>query len=79
MWGPNSRCFVIDKITNYWNPSITPLTDVLPQGLPDEVTINADAPSIIQSVGGEASRSGVYSVLEGGIWSSTETFQSVRC
>ena len=74
----NSRSFVIDQITNHGNPSVTSLTDVLPQGLLDEVSVDADAPGDIHPVGGVEYRSRVYSVLEGGIWSSTETFQSVR-
>jgi len=52
--------------------------NVLPEGLLDEVSVDADAPSNIQSVCGEDYGSCVYSVLEGGIWSSTETLQSVR-
>jgi len=75
---PNLRSFVVDNITNYWNPSVTPLTDVLPRGLLDELSVDADEPSKVQSVWGGEYRSGVYSALEGGIWSSTETFQSVR-
>jgi len=55
-----------------------PLTNVLPQGLLDEVSVDTDAPSDIQSVGGVECSGLVYSILEGGIWSSTETFQSVR-
>ena len=49
--GQNLRSFIIDQITNHGNPSVTPLTDVLPQGLLDEVPVDADAPGNIQSVG----------------------------
>ena len=52
--------------------------NVLSQGLLDKVSVDADAPNKIQSIGGEVCRIRVYSFLEGGIWSSTETFQSVR-
>jgi len=72
--GRNLRSFVIDNIANYGNPGVTPLTNVLPQGLLDEVSVNADAPSKIQSIGGEEYGGGFDCVLEGGIWSSTETF-----
>ena len=51
--------------------------NVLSQGLFDKVSVDADTPNKTQSIGGEVCRVRVYSFLEGGIWSSTETFQSV--
>lgn len=54
------------------------LIDVLSQGLLDEISVNADTPSKIKSVGREDCRGSVDSVRQGGIWSGTEAFQSIR-
>ena len=75
---PNLRSFVINLTTKHRNPSIASFKNVLLQGPLDQVPIDADTPSIIHSVVREERRSRVYSVFEGGIWSSTETFQGVR-
>ena len=75
---PNLRSFVIDQTTEYGNPGIASLINILSHRLLHEVSVDADPPSKIQSVRGEDCRSCVYSVDEGGVWSSTETFQSVH-
>ena len=54
------------------------LNDVLSQGLLDKISVNADTPGKIKSVGREDCRGSVDSVREGGIWSGTEAFQSIR-
>ena len=77
-WEPNLHSFAIDLITKHGNTSVASFANVLPRGLPDEVPIDADTPSIIHSAGREERRSRIYIVFEGGIWSSTETFQRVR-
>ena len=77
-WEQNLRSFVINLTTKCGNPGVASLANILPQGLLDEVSVDADTPSKIQSVRRDDCRSRVDSALEGGIWSSTETFQSVR-
>ena len=50
---------------------------VLLQSLLDKFPVDADFPSQIQSIGRQERRGSVDSVCEGGIRSSSETFQSV--
>ena len=78
-WKQNLRSFVIDQTTEYGNPGIVSLTDILSQGLLHEVSVDTDPPANIQSGWKGEWRGCVDSVHEGGIWSSTETFQGVRC
>ena len=71
------RSFVVDLTTKNGDPSIIALTDVLFQRLLNKVSVDADTPGQIQPVGREECRSSVDSVFEGGVGSSTETFQGV--
>ena len=63
--------------TNDGDPSITSLTNVFHQRLLDEVSVDAETPSQIQSVGREEGRGSVDGILEGGARNSTKTSQSV--
>jgi len=68
------RSLVIDLTTNHGDPSIASLPNILLQGFFDEVPIDADTPSQVESVWREGGRGGVDSIHKGSIWSTTEAF-----
>ena len=51
--GSNLRSFVVDLTAKDRDPSIKAIIDVLLQGLLYEFSVDANAPSQIQAVGGE--------------------------
>ena len=71
------RSFIVDLTTEDRDPKIAPFADVLPQRLLDKVSIDGYAPSQVHSAERGDRRSGVDGICEGGIRSTTETFQSV--
>lgn len=77
-WETDLRSLIVNLPAKDGDLSIVPLTNVLLQGLLDEVSVDADAPGQVKSVWRKEGRSGAHSIVEGDIWSTTETFQGVR-